>query len=188
MIREAWKKDMQSLSYTNMRDEFSCGKITVNFNTGQKWSGFELDIYPSFTNVIEALKERGIDAGKVLDTEYIESITVCNFHSEERDVLYQQMLEENGWNQEAVSWSEADVSVTKTFSEREKIEELAEAMYHTELTTAWKLPDALDRDYSITVRYKDGQVDDAVYRGSSNSVYLIADKVPSWLESETAYK
>ena len=38
----------------------------------------ELDIYPSFTNVIEALKERGIDAGKVLDTEYIESITVCN--------------------------------------------------------------------------------------------------------------
>ena len=188
MIREAWKKDMQSLSYKNMRDEFSCGKITVNFNTGQKWSRFELDIYPSFTNVIEALKERGIDAGKVLDTEYIESITVCNFHSEERDVLYQQMLEENGWNQEAVSWSEADVSVTKTFSEREKIEELAEAMYHTELTTAWKLPDALDRDYSITVRYKDGQVDDAVYRGSSNSVYLIADKVPSWLESETAYK
>lgn len=187
-LREAWKKDMQNLSYTSMRDEFACGRIEIDFAVAQNgggWSGY--DIYPSFTNVLTFLKERGVNAMEPLDTENIASITVCNEHSKERDAIYKQKLAEIGEAQASLFMHSVDTSVTKTYTEKEKIDELVGALYHRELSMAWKLPGTVNGDYSVTVQYKDGQADSAVYRGSS-SAYLITDRIPSWLENETAYK
>ena len=80
-----------------------------------------------------------------------------------------------------------DVSVTKTFTEEEKIKELAEAVYPSYLSRQWKAPGEISDDYYVTIKYKDGKADSAAYRGDAGAA-LIADRIPGWLEAETAYK
>lgn len=187
-FREAWKKDMRNLSYTELRDEFACGDICIDFSVDRSRSSWiRYNIYPSFTNVLAYLEKRGIDAEESLRAEDIASIVVTNQHSEERDKLYRQQMESVGEAEASLYMNSVDTSVTKIYTEKEKIEELLPALYHESLSTAWKRPDALNEDYYVNVRYKDGRADSAVYRTSPNA-YLITDRIPDWLERETAYK
>ena len=187
-FREAWKKDMRNLSYTELRDEFACGDICIDFSVDRSRSSWiRYNIYPSFTNVFAYLEKRGIDAEESLRAEDIASIVVTNQHSEERDKLYRQQMESVGEAEASLYMNSVDTSVTKIYTEKEKIEELLPALYHESLSTAWKRPDALNEDYYVNVRYKDGRADSAVYRTSPNA-YLITDRIPDWLERETAYK
>ncbi len=189
-IRELWKKDMENADYSTLREEYKCGVIEMATKQERKNGvyhiyDFSCDVYPSFTNLRGYLEEKGIDTDAYVKAEDIESITVTNFHTEEEMELRKKMKEEYGDSYVEISMK--DLSVTKTFTEGEKIEELAEAMYPSYMSRQWKAPGEISGEYYVTIKYKDGRADSAAYRGDAGAS-LIADRIPGWLEAETAYK
>ncbi len=189
-IRELWKKDMENFNYSTLKNEFLCGVIEME--TKREWrnnSYYIYDasssVYPSFTNLRGYLEEKGIHTDAYVNAEDIESITVINFHTEAEIKLRREMAEKYGDSYVTVDME--DVSVTKTFTEEEKIKELAEAVYPSYLSRQWKAPGEISDDYYVTIKYKDGKADSAAYRGDAGAA-LIADRIPGWLEAETAYK
>lgn len=192
MIRELWKKDMENMTYTTLRDEFKCGVIEVRLESEWKKRSYTVydisyDIYPSFANLRGYLKEKGIDTENYLDVSDIESITVTNYHSEEFEKIYEENKETAGDAAAEISMSREDFLVTKTYTEEDKIKELAAAMYPRGLSRRWKLEGAVSDEYDVTVNYKNGKSTSSVYRGSPGAG-LITDRIPGWLEAETAYK
>lgn len=142
-IRELWKKDMENADYSTLREEYKCGVIEMATKQERKNGvyhiyDFSCDVYPSFTNLRGYLEEKGIDTDAYVKAEDIESITVTNFHTEEEMELRKKMKEEYGDSYVEISMK--DLSVTKTFTEGEKIEELAEAMYPSYMSRQWKAP------------------------------------------------
>lgn len=189
-IREAFLKDLEQVNYSTYREEFSCGRISIGVrnpkNRREAWLGY--DLYPSYTNTIALLKEKGVYQEEYLNLEEIESITVTNYHRDLQEKAYQEALaagnkeeafelQMNGYNWE----------VHKTFTEEEQIRELANAIYPYELSSDWKAPEVISDDYYVTIQYKNGVTDSATYRGE-NDAQLITQLIPSWLEAETAYK
>ena len=55
------------------------------------------------------------------------------------------------------------------------------------MNTWWKRSGTFSNDYEVEIQYKNGEADSSVYRGSTNA-RLIADRIPDWLEKETAYQ
>lgn len=191
-IRELWKKDMENLSYTDFRDEFKCGVIEIEKKVSWRSNSYytdslSFDVYPSSTNLRGYLEEKGIDTENYLDVEQIASITVTNRHTEEERRLYEERRNEMEDAEGLLSVGREDLSVTKVFTDEERIKELAEVMYPSRLSTRWKLPGAFSNEYDVEIQYKSGEVDNSVYRGSPYAA-LIADRIPDWLEKETAYK
>lgn len=191
-IREMWKKDMENLSYTNFRDEFKCGVIEIEKKTSWRNNSYytdslSFDVYPSCTNLRKYLEEKGISTENYLDVEQIASIKVTNLHTEEERKLYEERRNEMEDAEAQLSVGREDLSVTKVFTEEEEIKELAEALYPSNLSRRWKLPGALSSEYDVEIQYKSGEIDSSVYRGSPYAS-LIADRIPDWLDEETAYK
>lgn len=187
-IREMWKKDMENLSYTNFRDEFKCGEIEIYRKTNRNNSYYTvLDIYPSCTNLRGYLEEKGFDTENYLDAEQIASITVTNRHTEEERKAYEEKRETMADVEEQLSTNWEDYSVTKVFTEEGQIKELEKALYPYGMSTWCKLPGVFSNEYDVTIQYKNGEVDSSVYRGST-SARMITDRIPDWLERETAYK
>lgn len=189
-IRELWKKDMENFDYSTLREEYKCGVIEMETKGEWKNSSYNIynvscDVYPSFTNLREYLKEKGIDTDAYVKAEDIESMTVTNYHTEEEMKLRKEMEEKYGDSYVTVTME--DVSVTKTFTEEEKIRELAGALYPSYLSRQWKASGEISGEYYVTIKYKNGKADSAAYRGDAGAP-LIADRIPGWLEAETAYK
>ncbi len=189
-VRELWKKDMENFNYSTLRDEFQCGVIEME--TKGEWNqntysiyGSSISVYPSFSHLRGYLEEKGIGTDTYLKAEDIESITVTNNHTEEAVKLRKEMEKKYGDNYYMIDME--DVSVTKTFTEEDKIKELAEAVYPSYLSRQWKGAGEISSDYYVSIKYKDGRTDSAVYRGDTGAS-LIADRIPGWLDAETAYK
>ena len=191
-IRELWKKDMENMSYTDFRDEFKCGVIDIEWkvrwmNNSYYIDNTSFDVYPSNTNLRKYLEEKGIGTENYVDIEQIASITVTNHHMEEEQRLYEERRNEMGDAEAQLSVGREDFSVTKVFTEEEQIKELVNAMYPSRMNTWWKRPGTFSNDYEVEIQYKNGEADSSVYRGST-SASLIADRIPDWLEKETAYQ
>lgn len=191
-IRELWKKDMENMSYTDFRDEFKCGVIDIEWkvrwtNNSYYIDNTSFDVYPSNTNLRKYLEEKGIGTENYVDIEQIASITVTNHHMEEEQRLYEERRNEMGDAEAQLSVDREDLSVTKVFTEEEQIKELVNAMYPSRMNTWWKRPGTFSNDYEVEIQYKNGEADSSVYRGSTNA-RLIADRIPDWLEKETAYQ
>ncbi len=189
-VRELWKKDMENFNYSTLRDEFQCGVIEMetkgewNQNTYSIYES-SISVYPSFSHLRGYLEEKGIGTDTYLKAEDIESITVTNNHTEEAVKLRKEMEKKYGDNYYMIDME--DVSVTKTFTEEDKIKELAEAVYPSYLSRQWKGAGEISSDYYVSIKYKGGRTDSAVYRGDTGAS-LIADRIPGWLDAETAYK
>lgn len=188
MLREAFLKDLEQLDYSTYRDELCSGQIDICVtnpkNRREAWIGFEL--YPSYTNTIQLLKERGIYHEKYFELEEIASITVTNYHHD----LQQQAYEDaraTGDVEAMIMQMNVNFEVHKTFTDETQIRELAEAIYPSGFTSYWKAPGVISNDYYVTIQYKNEETDSAYYRGS-NDAELITRLIPSWLETETAYK
>lgn len=175
-IRSLYIKDLNRSNYNTLKNELVCGKIffTAQWGDGRNYNNFETnyEIYPSYTNIIGYLKEKGLYKEKVLYPEEILSITVNNYHYE-----YSQMGFDRYENR----------MVTKTFTEEHQIKELADALFPTNFETTFLPPDTISENYSVTVQLKSEMVDSSYYRGN-NSFNLISDQIPDWLEKETAYE
>lgn len=194
-FREAYLKDLEKADYSMMHNEFVCGNIRIEVEKdtdGRTVSrGFEYNIYPSYTNTIAFLEEKGVYDGNYLDVEGIASITVENYHSELAKAAVMQ-AKADGLIAETVA--DMDIgnnyngyTVTKNFNEEEQIRDIAQALYPRVFDDSWLSKDLIDYDYDVTVMYKDGTVDSVYYRGSGRA-YLMADRIPDWLEKETAYE
>ncbi len=183
-FREAYLKDLEKKNYSMLKNEFVCGKISfeaVRENAdGYMSRNFRYEIYPSYTNTIAFLEERGIYGGGYLNAEAVESITVTNRHTE----MYQSG---NGDAEPAMAQDTGIYAVTKVFYDTEQIKELADALYPYDFNTYWMPEGTISQDYEVTVQYKNGMADSAYYRGSEYAG-LIADRIPAWLERETAYE
>lgn len=188
MIRRLYLEDMKQADYSTYADEFVCGVLNfsiVAVQDGYKSTeNFEYDIYPSYINTIQYLREKGIYRERALEAEEVTGITVTNKHNE----LIQQVLENSSFEEESIGYAYGnDFSVTKTFTDRAQIEELLDAMYPQEFVRGWKGQNVISDNYYVTVQYKDGSVTSSHYRGEKRAL-LITDKIPLWLESETAYE
>ncbi|NLL77193.1 MAG: hypothetical protein GX235_08090 [Clostridiales bacterium] len=80
-----------------------------------------------------------------------------------------------------------DWSITKTFSEEAQIKELAAALYPGSFDTGFKLHNVISNNYYVTVQMKNGSTNTGYYRGD-NGFYLITEKIPEWLQRDTAYE
>ncbi len=189
-LRAAYVKDLEQADYSTFREEFSCGFIGINVRNVQTnrdiW--FEYSIYPSYTNTIAFLEEKGLYKEQFLNVEEVASITVTNYHQELREKAYEEAMAAGGSESEiALQIGAMDWQVHKTFTDAEQIRELADAIYPMDLSSEWKAPGTFDNNYYVTVQYKNGVMDSANYRGSTDAM-LITERIPDWLESATAYK
>lgn len=186
-LRELYVKDMEQADYSTYRDEFVCGSVEIwlkkNVNHSQM---FEYDVYPSFSNTLAYLKEKGLYNGNVVEADEVTSITVTNYHYDLIEKGIPMDVADAEQNLAAASLAE-DAIVTKTYTEKAQIEEILNAAYSVEFPEYWKGQDTFDENYSVTVQMKNGSTDSKYYRGI-NEFILIADRIPEWLEKETAYK
>lgn len=185
-LRASYIKDLEQMNYSTYREEYSCGFISmVVYQDKESWVYFEYPVYPSCENTIALLKEKGIYTEGYVNAEEIESITVTNYHRE----LFEQMTGQDmsaDENEAVYALEREDVEVYKTFTDRERIEELLQAMYPYGLSAWWKEADAISSDYKITLKYKDaGRAESLYYSDKAN---LITQRIPAWLEAETACK
>lgn len=195
MLRKLYLKDLEKADYETYRDEWMNGvlQITAKVEAGQPErtdytyrNSYNVtssySIYPSYTNTIGYLKEKGIYENIGLKAEDIQSITVNNYHNEMREEGYDK--EAYMGEKAAVDYMTEDFTVSKTFSEEKQIADLLDAIYSSDFSQRWKGNGQIDSNYFVTIQYKDADR----YNGESKSAYLIADKIPDWLEKETAYK
>ncbi|NLL77194.1 MAG: hypothetical protein GX235_08095 [Clostridiales bacterium] len=83
IIRQLYIKDLNNSDYTTLRDEFICGRLDFSVRTGSYgYIYFEYDIYPSYSNIIGYLKEKGLFEEMAMNPENIASVTVTNYHNE----------------------------------------------------------------------------------------------------------
>ena len=185
VFREAYLKDLEKRDYSMLKKEFVCGKISFSavkeMEDGYMDRTFWYEIYPSYTNTLAFLEERGLSGDGYLDVDMVESITVKNRHTE----MY---APETGNGDMAAAMADVkNYAVTKVFNDAEQIRELADALYPNEFDTYWMQEGAISEDYEVTVQYKNGLTDSSYYRGNEYA-RLIADRIPAWLERETAYE
>ncbi len=171
LIRQLYIKDLENTDYTKRKDEFICGTLEFSVRSGS-YMWFEYDIYPSYTNIIGYLKEKGLYEEMTVKAQDIASITVTNNHYEMYSV-----------DDDMVQ----DYSITKTFSEEEQIGELVDALYPASFDSMFKMTDTISTDYYVYVQLKNGTNNSNYYRGDSG-FYLITEKIPDWLVRETAYE
>lgn len=181
-IREMLIKDLDNTNYSTFLKEYACGVISfMTEEEGYLKTIYEYDIYPSYVNTIGYLKEQGVYKDSVPAIEDIERITVTNHHTSEDVARYYW----GGYYESAVATENAK-RITKDFTDEKQIEELLDALYPAGFED--NLRSSLARNqYSVTVHLKSSAMDSSYYRGSTNYV-LIADRIPDWLEKETAYE
>ncbi len=187
-FREAYLKDLGKADYSMFKKETVCGNIKflvtkqVEYGTNSRW--FEYEIYPSYDNTIAFLKEKGVYDKCCLNTDEIAGIMVTNYHNEE----YEAAMRGGASDMEAaLSMGRGDYSVTKTFYEEEQIKELLPAVYPDEFDTYWNPKGTVSGNYRVVIYYKDGMAGTAHYRGN-NEARLVTERIPAWLEKETAYQ
>lgn len=182
-IRELYLKDLEAADYDTYREEWMIGVLEIQAEAKQEelrrsyWSSsrFSYSIYPSYTNTIGYLKEKGIYEDMTLKAEDIEGITVENYHNE----MYEEQAE---GSEKEINYDSGDFTVRKEFADKEQIEELLDAMYSNDFAQRWKADGAIDPDYFVTVQFKDDE------KKANKNASLITDRVPEWLEKETAYE
>ncbi len=171
-IRQLYIKDLNNSNYSTLKNEFACGQLTFSVKTNSYGiSYFLYDIYPSYTNIIGYLSEKGLYEKMTLKPEDIASLTVTNYHNE----MYDKSSNNGG----------EDWSVTKTYSEREQIDELAPALHPASFDYSFN--SRISNDYYVIVQLKSGATSSGYYRGD-NGFYFNAEKVPEWLKKDTSYE
>ncbi len=182
-FREAYLKDREKLDYSTLKNEFICGQISFRVDMGMSEDGREIfsrnfcyDIYPSYSNTLAFLKEKGGYDGTYFNMDEVEYVEVTNYNSE---MYYKGTDAEVNLQRGSGSYS-----VTKQFAEKGQIEELLQAVYPEEFESLWKEPGTINYDYRVTVRYKSGESGTIFYRGG----HFIRDRIPEWVKRETAYQ
>lgn len=171
-IRQLYIKDLDNSNYSTLKNEFICGQLAFIVKTNNYGTTyFQYDIYPSYTNIIGYLTEKGLYEKMTLKSEDIASLTVTNFHNEMYD--------------ESSNTGMEDWSVTKTYSGQEQIDELAGALYPSSFDYSFN--NKISNDYYVIVQLKSGATSSGYYRGD-NGFYFNADKVPEWLKKDTDYE
>ncbi len=185
-FREAYLKDLQKADYSMLREEFMCGRVSFTVESGPKdrtvSRRFKYDIYPSYANTLAFLEKKGVYDGNYLDAEKVASVSVTNYHSDIYEKMFESMSPE-----EQLSIGSREYAVTKNFYEEGQIRELLQAVYPSGFDQWWKPEGVIDADYEVIVQYKDGSTHSSYYRGS-NDGGLITERIPAWLEKETAYE
>lgn len=187
-IRTLYIRDFEAGGYSTFRNEYVCGMIriaaAVPMQDRLERVDVQMDIYPSYRYILDYLEEKGILKETVLHPEDFESITVTNYHNEMREgVVYNNYRGGMGMDGEGYS-------VTKTFTDEEQISELVKALYSDAFPQKWRQD--ISGNYSVTVQLKSSVFDtkddgaaSGYYRGS-NSFYLITDRIPEFVDRETA--
>ncbi len=174
-IRKHYIEDLNQSNYSTLKSEIICGmfNFSVEWRDGGNYNYFDVsyDIYPSYKNTIDYLKEKGLYTEKVLYPEEILSITVNNHHME---------------HQQSADIYE-NTTVTKVFTDEKQIEELADALYPSSFDSSFLGQDVLSDNYYVTIQLRNGTVTSSHYRGD-NGFSLISEKIPDWLDKETAYE
>ena len=80
-----------------------------------------------------------------------------------------------------------NTTVTKVFTDEKQIEELADALYPSSFDSSFLGQDVLSDNYYVTIQLRNGTVTSSHYRGD-NGFSLISEKIPDWLDKETAYE
>lgn len=177
LIRELYLKDFEKADFSTMKEEYSCG--ILNFDARTPNTGdihITCEIYPSYKNVIGYLKEKGIYKENILNVDNVESVTVTNYHNE----IWEQRS-----SREQTRYSNPEI--TKTFTDKKQIEELLPALYSNSFYNPYKASGTFSNNYSVTVQLKSGNTSSSYYRGD-NTYSLFADKIPAFVENETAYE
>lgn len=183
-IRELYIQDENNDSYSTLKDDYMCGRITFRA-TGPERSmvEFTVNVYPSYTNTLAWLEGKGIKGVTGLNPDDIESITVKNVHYEMWETTY--------YGRTAMATDA--YAVTKTFTEPEQIKELTAALYPDSFPTPWRAN--ITSGYEVTVQFKNNiqnhtsayAANSAYYRGSDR-FRIIAERMPEFVEKETAYE
>lgn len=187
-FREAYLKDWEKADYFTFKRETICGTVEFYVSKQEEYGilnrWFRYEIYPSYTNTIAFLKEKGVYDQCLLNTDEIAGIMVTNYHNE----AYEAGMAEGASDAEAaLSRGRGDYSVSKTFYGKEQIAELLQAVYSSEFDTYWNPKGTVSDNYEVVIYYKDEMAGTAHYRGN-NTARLITDRIPAWLEKETAYQ
>lgn len=152
-LREAYVQDLTKADFTLMNSKRPCGQIRIAM---PNWIESRLDVYDSYENTIAYLQSRDAFYPVELDLDAIADITVNNFHFELDDDDSTQVLGVE--TREAVAVSDymydGDHTVTKTFFEKDEIEEIIASIYPASMSSIWNDGRELDENYDLFITFK----------------------------------
>ena len=199
-LRDAWVKDMEGFDFTLVRENRPCGYINMGYGADSDYMTRRFNVYDSFENTINFLKEREAYYPVELDAADVDNITVTCYHNElsqdpearfRDDPGYELYREARAAEAEAVdSYVYVDYTVRETFYGEEQIAEILPHLYPGYLEAPWSSygTDTDDQNnYSVEVVFKK----DSAYPYERGSYYFNYNfkngQVPDFVKEATAY-
>ena len=157
-LMQAYRKDLESYSYSLLKDEMPLGNVTLQFFRGIR-NNVTLPVYPSFTNTIALLEREGVSFDVSEIAGNINSITV------HQDIWY-DVTGEAPVPEWLSKWSHAitepgRVEIDKTYTDPEEIEAIVRSvvMYDAVEDGVWFNRDSLLYHNNIEISV-DGKTDE----------------------------
>ncbi|WWR17175.1 DUF6449 domain-containing protein [Lachnospiraceae bacterium JLR.KK008] len=176
----AYRKDMEDFTYTEMLEELVTGKFEMECVENGMYVSAQLPVYPSFTNTIALIQKTGLYREDYLDMSNVEQIIVRNNNSEAYDKF--------GHENEYGTYHYIDFSVEATFEDAQEMQQIADAIYPQNFDDFWMPGDTLDRDYDVTVVFKQEPDMTDSDRGSYGNYYMLTDQIPEFVKEATLYR
>ncbi len=152
-LREALVADLEHFDFTAGRRQWPCGWLEVSFGYQGYAYGCELEVYESFTNTIDYLKERGAYYPLQLDVSDVEEIEVTG------EYRYRQTSD---GTKVFVDDPQAEAVAAELyavdFSDPDEMAQILAAIYpHEKFSGNWhNMTYELDQDYEVTIYLKRG--------------------------------
>ncbi|MDO4285388.1 MAG: DUF6449 domain-containing protein [Eubacteriales bacterium] len=181
---EAYRKDLEQYNYTLASTQDACGVVRVGYSYSDamnyEYMQQQYEVYPGYTNTLAFLQENGLYCDPAESMTMVMKAEVTNYHNE----LWET---EHG----SASTYMGDPSVVEEYTDPEKIREILEAAFPSELCQTWKTADFLSGDYGISVtmqaqesEQENGQAYlDGMYAQNYMSFY--EGQVPAFVEQDT---
>ena len=152
-LREALVADLEHFDFTAGRSQWPCGWLEVSFGYQGYVYGCELEVYESFTNTIDYLKEHGAYYPLQLDVSDVEEIEVAGEYRY-RETSDGTKVFVGDPQAEAVA---ADLYAVD-FSAPDEMAQILAAVYpHEKFSGNWhNTTYELDQDYEVTIYLKRG--------------------------------
>ena len=154
-LLELYRIDVMKDNYQIRSSELPLGELRLYIDMQVYYSrNMEFLIYPSYTNCIRYLEENGFETKEYVSVDDIEKINVIRYNESEGTETY---YEEYGYGYyEKTVEENVSTSVTTSYNEPEKIQQIIDASYPGCLDyESWYISEPFEEYYTIRVFFKE---------------------------------
>ena len=188
-LKKAYETDLKNYDFSAMKDGVPTGTIHFNGthkeidNHGSYSSSIDFPVYESFTNTKKFLKDNDLWVDNAVDKNNIYKIEVLR-----TDFDYDNVYG-NSISRRDYEYDEDDGSETIVYDEKDKIDEICNSIYSSDVAKNWRAPEDGNNDYIVYVYYRtesknNNESDMTVHTYDSSEIYDENEDGIDYIETE----